>query len=377
MKRTLVVLIAVLALAFATPVMANQQNANDNFMSPTQQQTANGNGVNIGGDYNGGGNVEGGVNAYGGNSVNTIGNATSLFGDANSGQIMNNNQNVGDIDNSNKQTMIGGGNATTMFGDANTGNIIEEGAVQVDSHDKTYNTNMNTNLNSQETEQKQGQVQGQGQQQKQANKQITVIEDAENKRNLPGSHGSAYNAKGPDYREKAKDTANVAPIEELLEIRDTWTLRELLVLAGSPRLDFELRVLAYRSHRVRLEHPKTGTKGMNLDTAIKLIVDKPSGKDLAMVRVVAQERDVDSVNVVALAAIEAIRHGASQLYITKADFERLMTADAWGIMFGGSGSIIKDSGMTGTGAVIAPGIGYGESESGYNGLPYVRAYAFE
>ena len=226
-----------------------------------------------------------------GNSVNTNGNATSLFGDANSGQIMENtgntNQTAGDID----------------------------------------NTDVNVN----------------GQQQQQANKQVLVIEDS----------------------------------EELLEIRDTWTLRELLDLAGSPSLDYQLRVLAYRSHRERLGHPKDGTKGMDLDTTIKLIVDKPSGKDLAMIRCVAEERDVDSVNVVALAAVDAIRHGASQLYITKADFERLMQADAWGIMFGGSGSIIKDSGMTGTGAVIAPGIGYGESESGYTGLPYVRAYAFE
>jgi hypothetical protein len=203
--------------------------------------------------------------------------------------------------------------------------------------------------------------------------------EAENKRSLPGAHGSAYSAKGPDYREKAKDTANVAPLAELLNIRDEFTLGMLTALKGRKGLDFELRVFAYQSKRAKLGHPKTGTKDMDLMAKIKIVTGDaaPTTKDLALIRVVAEEREVDAVNVLALAAIEAVRHGATKLYITKADFERLMQADAWGIMFGGSGSVIKDSTSTGSGAVIAPGIGYGESESGYVGLPYVRGYAFE
>ncbi|MCK4977560.1 MAG: hypothetical protein KAS36_11575, partial [Anaerolineales bacterium] len=72
MKKHMFIAVLVLTLAFAVPAMAGNQTAKDNFMSPTQQQTANGNGVNIGGDYNGGGNVEGGVNATANNN-NMIG----------------------------------------------------------------------------------------------------------------------------------------------------------------------------------------------------------------------------------------------------------------------------------------------------------------
>ena len=129
MKKWLIVLAAALSLAFTVPAVAGNQTAKDNFMSPTQQQTANGNGVNIGGDYNGGGNVEGGVNATANNN-NMIGN--TVFGDTFSptAKAYGGDASVGNITNKNTQTMIGGGNATSVFGDANSGNIQDQSQNQ-------------------------------------------------------------------------------------------------------------------------------------------------------------------------------------------------------------------------------------------------------
>ncbi len=412
MKKHMIIALLVLGLAFAVPAMAGNQNANDNFMSPTQQQNANGNGVNIGGDYNGGTTVEGGVNAYGGdasannnnmigntmfgdtfspsasatggdggdasvyksgNSTNTIGNSGSVFGDANSfSPSSESNSSIGDITNKNTQTMIGGGNATSVFGDANSGNIQKQGQDQ-DQDQSQRQSNVNVN----------GQNQNQNNNQtiapKQTNKQRTEInqtfKEAENKRSLPTGHGRAYSAKGPDYNSEPNRTGNVQDSADILQVRKTFTLGMLRALEAGEEL--HVIVKAYQSKREALGYPEKGYKGMPLDATIDILVEVPNManyRDVAHLTVIGED-DTTTVGSIAAAAVEAMRHGADTLLLTGEGAAKVLEASGWGLMLGGSGTmLISDGGSGAAGAVIAPGIGYSSAKTAYGFCPFVQAF---
>ena len=385
MKKHMFIAVLVLTLAFAVPAMAGNQTAKDNFMSPTQQQTANGNGVNIGGDYNGGGNVEGGVNAYGGdasaNNNNMIGN--TMFGDTfspsakayggdggdggdasasvyKSGNSTNFNTNLNNNDNDNynknTNTLIGGGNATSVFGDANSGNV-------------------------QDQEQDQSQAQGQHQSTKNSNnaRQKTEInqtfKEAENKRNLPTGHGSAYSVKGPEYNSEPNRTGNIQDSGDILQVRKTFTLGMLRALEAGEEL--HVIVKAYQSRQEALGYPEKGYKGMPLDATIDILVEVPdmaNYKDVAHLTVIGED-DTTTMGSIAAAAVEAMRHGADTLLLTGEGAAKVLQASGWGLMLGGSGTMITgDGGNSSAGAVIAPGIGYSSAKTAYGFCPYVQAF---
>jgi len=142
MKKVLII-VAVLSLMCAVPAFAGNQNASFTGGDVTQQ-TANGNGVNIGGDN---------------------------YSGTNAG---------GDISNKNTNTLIGGGNATSVFGDANSGNISDNNNENNnENNNSNKNTNLNTNLNSNKAEQDQDQDQEQDQKQQQQNTNTIKIEGDE------------------------------------------------------------------------------------------------------------------------------------------------------------------------------------------------------
>lgn len=259
--------------------------------------------------------------------------------------------------------------------------------VNVNKNDnKNTNTNVNTNFNTNKNEnnnvnvqgQHQGQVQGQvqGQGQMQGNVNTIKIEAEEYKRNLPGiGGGSAYAAPDNPHLEKAGKTPNYGTAQELMEIRKTFSLGELDVLSGQEgSIDIDVR--AFASRRVALDYPAKGLKGMDMKATITFTTEKPDGKAVGLF-VAEGDTETDGIGVLAHAAIEAIRHGATTLYITRNDFVKVLEASHWGIMVGGGGStIINDGGTNSSGASIAPGVGYGSAQSAYGLEPSVRAYGF-
>ena len=146
MKRWKSILLAVvLSLVLTVPAFGFGDTEID-IGNNNKIQGANGDG-NIGIQTNGavrdnvfntGTNVGGDVSASANNN-NMIGN--TVFGDTFSPSAT-----VGDLDNSNTQTMIGGGNATSLFGDANSGNIQDQEQDQSQAQGQ-HQSNTNKNYN--------------------------------------------------------------------------------------------------------------------------------------------------------------------------------------------------------------------------------------
>ncbi len=309
---------------------------------------------------------------------------------------------------------FGGGDTTNNYYTTNEGGkggkggdataTVEEGAVKVNNfntnlnnnmnkndnfnsnYNKNTNTNVNTNINTNKNENKnvnmqgqhQGQNQGQLQGQGQAQKTKVVVDSHdvyEAKRSLPSGGGAIVIRDAPDHMEKATATANEGTVEELMEIRKDFTLGQLIVLSGDEG-DIDCDNRAYSSYRESLGHPKKGTKGMDLSLPLTLSVDRPSGKDVGLF-VCKGDTETDGIGVIAHAAIEAIRHGATTLYVSANDFVKVLESSGYTIGVGGTASaIVGDAGSNAGGAVIAPKLGYGASESTYAKEAFVRAYGF-
>lgn len=256
--------------------------------------------------------------------------------------------------------------------------------VNVNKNDvKNFNTDINTNIVTNKNDVKntnfvtQGQHQGQGQGQAQkTNVKVDSHDVFEAKRSLPSGGGSVVVNEGPDFREKASPTKNEGTVEELMEIRKTFTLGQLVVLSGDEG-DIDCDNRAYNSYRESLGHPKAGTKDMDLSLPLTLTVERPAdGTDVGLF-VCGGDVDTDGIGVIAHAAIESIRHGAKVLYVSKNDFKKILNADGYTIGVGGTASaIVGDDGSNAGGAVIAPRLGYGASESSYGKEAFVRAYGF-
>ena len=203
--------------------------------------------------------------------------------------------------------------------------------------------------------------------------------EAENKRNLPTGHGNAYSAKGPEFREKADRTGNVDDAKTLLQVRKVFTIGMLKAIETGE--DLEIIVKAYRSNMKKLGYPAKGYKGMPLDAKITLVLEIPADmsryEDVAYVTVRGEDETL-SFSAIAAAAVEAFRHGADTFVITGEGAKKMLEAGGWGLMLGGSGTFItNDGGGSAAGAVIAPGIGYAKSWSGYEFEPWIQGFGLK
>jgi hypothetical protein len=359
--------VCVVVLLLAVPVMADNTTIKDNNVLLGEGNTG------IQGNRNHHNTVVGGI---GEGSLSPTATATATGGDASIYKSGNSEVNVGN----------------SLFGDTfSPSATIEEGAVDVDNRvcntnfntnfnknentNKNYNTNFNTLHQGQGQDQDQMQMQGQGQMQGNINK--IHIEAEEPKRDLPGGGGGTVAlTSGPDHREPAGPTPNEGTAEELMSVRTDWTLGQLVVLSGKSG-DIECDNRAYNSYREALGNPKKGTKDMDMKSIISLTTELPSGKDVGLF-ICKGDSETDGAGVVAHAAIEAIRHGATKFYVSKNDFKKLLEASGWGVSFGGSGStIVNDGGSNAVGAVVNPGLGYVSSESSYAKEPFVRGFGFK
>lgn len=344
MKRT-VLLVVVLLLAFTTPAMAR-----------------------------------GGGGGHGGNGDN---------GDCVTCDV--------DIDNDNKNTNFNTNmNFNTNKNDVDVDVInrnLNTNVVDVDNKNMNFNSDFNTNRQDQEQQQQQqqqqfqgqdqGQYQGQNNRQTIAPTQKMVLKqtynEAENKRNLPTVSGSAYSARGPEFRSEPNQTGNVQESYDILQVRSVFTLRMLKALERGE--DLHVIVKAYRDRREELGYPKRGYKGMPDDVSITIIAglapDMSKYDDIAHLTVIG-ETDTTTAGSIAAAAVEAIRHGSDTLLITGEGSMKVLQASGWGIMLGGSGSLItSDTNNGAVGAVIAPGIGYASAKTAYGFSPHIQAFGLK
>jgi hypothetical protein len=271
-----------------------------------------------------------------------------------------------------------GGSATIEKGaisNKNTNMNFNTNKTDVDVSNKNTNFNTNLNTNKQGQEQGQGQVQGQGQAQKNENNQNIVFEAEEYKRALPTGHGNAYRTDGPEFHSEPNRTGNIQDSEDILQVRKTFTLGMLRALEAGEEL--HVIVKAYQSKREALGYPEKGYKGMTLDATIDILVEVPNManyKDVAHLTVIGED-DTTTMGSIAAAAVEAMRHGADTLLLTGEGAAKVLQASGWGLMLGGSGTLLMSDGGNGAaGAVIAPGIGYSSAKTAYGFSPFVQAF---
>ena len=247
---------------------------------------------------------------------------------------------------------------TIIIGDGNVGG--DDVDVTVNEGDTTQ-TNNNSNSNS--------------------NSNSYVNED---KRELARGHGEAYSVNGPAFNSEPNRTGNVQDSADILQIRKKFSLRMLQALEAGEDLD--LIVKAYQDKRVQLERPKRGYKNakgweLNLDDEVEIIVVVPQDMskyvDIAHITVRGDD-DTTTMGAIAAAAVEAYRHGSDTLLITGEGAEKVLQASGWGVMFGGSASMIGgDTGKAAAGAVIAPGVGYASAKTAYGFCPYLQAFGLD
>lgn len=348
MKKWLVIVAAVLSLAFTAPAMAQLVDGNNN---QTQGAIGDGNvGIQVDGHNKGTINVDSptGGDAIGGDASITqrnVGNVTG--GDASITQ-----RNVGNVT---------GGTATT-----NSGNITVSPS-QSQSQSQSSNADADADADASATSSSEINI---------SDNSVNTVED---KRDLPSVAGGAYATNAPAHFEHSTLPGNIAEAENVLQFRQTFTISMLKAIESGEKLN--IKVKAYQSLREKLGYPEKGYKGLPLDGKITILLKAPDNpdqyKDVCYVTA-RGDKETLSFAAIASAAVEAFRHGSDTLVVTGEGVKKLIEAGGWGIMLGGSGTFITgDGGNSATGAVIAPGVGYAEAWSGYEYSPWIQAFGLK
>jgi len=213
--------------------------------------------------------------------------------------------------------------------------------------------------------------------------------DAPNVRSLPGGTLGGYSIV-PPMVESGMITGNVQIVDDILTVRDTYTLRMLLTLDHKDDA-YKIFTSAYQSNRIRLNNPKKGVKGMDLDAKITIVKilrlregenkgrlsTMPVGTDVAFMRGQCDDTDSATMSLLAGIAIESIRHGADTLAITGEGARKVLEASGWGFQLGSTAATISgDKGSSALGTVTGGGFGYGEAKGSYGYVPWLQGWAF-
>jgi len=312
MKKVLII-VAVLSLMCAVPAFAGNQNASFTG-GDVQQQTANGNGVNIGGDN---------------------------YSGTNAG---------GDISNKNTNTLIGGGNATSVFGDANSGNINDNNNTNTNENDNyNKNTNMNTNLNSNKAEQDQDQKQAQGQAQgqsqsannKQGQAQSTNIKIEADEREFLGTTAAPV----VDARVKDTKASKIRGTGSLLDRVEFLTM-SMAVRASKNASDMDVEAAVLFENDFELDRIRVG-QGEVFGGYIYVFSD---GTDSYLAAMDAEASEA----AMKLGMTHIVRLG--EVGLTK-----VLDGSSWNIGFSGGASLMASGDEIG----IAPngGLGFGKART--------------
>jgi len=301
----------------------------------------------------GGGDVEVDVD-------NNIGNATTLFGDANSfspsatADVDIDNEINADFENNVRAYGGDGGsvdmNAGSVFGDAN---VLSPSATvgDISNRNENKNTNLNTNINNNENDNTnvnlQGQHQGQSQVGINANKQVMVYKEAKNP--IDYSHiGSGVKKTDADMAEQKEDVSTIRTLSSIFKYDDDnfITMDEAKKASGNADIDVE---------KALLWAPKLDGQELTLKNLNYVEV---SGKYMGSLTLTTEDATADQI--IAQAAEEAMKAGATSAKFIVRDAKRI-SGTKYGIDLGTSASVALNP-DTGS-AVLAPGSTLGWSKA--------------
>jgi hypothetical protein len=293
-------------------------------MSPTQQQTAKGNGVNIGGDYSGGTTVEGGVSASANNN-NMIGN--TLLGDTFSPSASATGGNAEVKNSGNSVNTIG--NATSVFGDANTGNIQGD---QTQTIGDVGNNNGNNNGN--------GNGNFNGNNSNNAKQKTTITFEADKREHISGHAAPTADAKLKDTK-----ASKVRARGSLLDRVEFLTM-SMAKHASKNASDMDVEPSLLFENDFELDRIKIG-EGTQFGGYIYVFADGPDCYLAAM--------DAEAAEVAMKAGMTHI------IRLGEVEVNKVLSGSSWNIGFSGGASLMT----SGEDIAIAPngGLGYGKAKS--------------
>ncbi len=212
----------------------------------------------------------------------------------------------------------------------------------------------------------QGQGQGQGQ---------SINDNSKNEamqRGFANPGGVGY---GPviNYYGKPLPTSQFRPVETLLQYSSMFTegALEEIICSGSDTIH-ELEVVNAKNMQERAKYEDGEPRW------IKIIATTEMQKDHGLIGYAtceADDRKTSMLEVIARAALDALREGADVLQITAQGASRDTMTSGWGIGFNASGAKMFD-GDNGS-AIMSGGTGYSTAWAGMRDKPWIQATALK
>jgi len=172
----------------------------------------------------------------------------------------------------------------------------------------------------------------------------------------------------PTYFNGATDGASVTNLEDFLTYGNVWDIATLEAMASGGVFDF----IASGYKVVTVAECPEGAQPEKVKALLKKQVNGKY-KRVATITVKATNLNTTSERLLARAALEGAKYGASEIHIIDSGKHRVMTGEGWGIgiyYYAAGLSASESSGQMGGG-----GTGYSTGESGYQDKPWIKVIA--
>jgi hypothetical protein len=182
-----------------------------------------------------------------------------------------------------------------------------------------------------------------------------------------------------NYYGKPLPTAGFRPVESLLMYANIFSegaLESILVNGSNADLITDLNIVRGKAVQVRASYEKGEARW------IKIVASTEMQKDHGLIGYItceADDRKTDMMEVVAGAALEALREGADVLQIVAQGASRDTETSGWGIGFNTTQATMLSGGSTGSGGanVSSGGTGYSTAWAGMRDKPWIQANALK
>jgi hypothetical protein len=182
-----------------------------------------------------------------------------------------------------------------------------------------------------------------------------------------------------NYYGKPLPTAGFRPVESLLMYANIFSegaLESIITRGSNADLITDLNIVRGKDVQVRASYEKGEARW------IKIVATTEMQKDHGLIGYItceADDRKTDMMEVVAGAALEALREGADVLQIVAQGASRDTETSGWGIGFNTTQATMLDGGSTGSGGanVSSGGTGYSAAWAGMRDKPWLQANALK
>jgi len=182
-----------------------------------------------------------------------------------------------------------------------------------------------------------------------------------------------------NYYGKPLPGSQFRPVESLLMYANIFSegaLEEILTNGTNADIIVDLNVVREPSVQVRASYEKGEARW------IKIVANQTHLKDHGLIGYVTSEADdrkTDMLEVIAAAALEAIREGSDVLQIVAQGAARDTETSGWGIGFNTTQATMLNGGSTGSGGanVSSGGTGYSQAWAGMRDKPWIQANALK